>query len=92
MSLYGGANPAPYAPRAPSPSPYGARAPSPSPYGQGVRAPSPLPYGRGPPSPIPPTQALQPSPANAGGQIQAGAITYTTSTSPDGKMTYHPFK
>lgn len=84
MSLY----------RAPSPSPYPPRAPSPSPMGYGPpRASSPNPYGHhGPPSPIPPTQALQPSPANPSGQIQAGSITYTTSSSPDGKVTYHPFK
>lgn len=73
---------------------YYPRAPSPSPYGGPPRAPSPLPYGHGPPSPIPPTQALQPVPNSApgGGQIQPGTITYTTSTSPDGKITYHPFK
>ncbi len=71
---------------------YAPRAPSPSPYGAPPRAPSPLPLGYGPPSPIPPTQALQPVPATPSGQIQPGAITYTTSTSPDGRTTYHPFK
>ncbi|KAI0307365.1 hypothetical protein B0F90DRAFT_1923083 [Multifurca ochricompacta] len=52
------------------------------------RSSSPSPYG--PPSPIPPTTPLQPS--APGGQIQPGTITYTTSTSPDGRLTYHPFK
>jgi hypothetical protein len=52
------------------------------------RAPSPLPYG--PPSPVPSAHGL---PSSApGGQIQPGTITYTTSTSPDGRLTYHPFK
>ncbi|TFY77284.1 hypothetical protein EWM64_g6724 [Hericium alpestre] len=34
-------------------------------------------------------QSISPIP-NA--QVQPGTITYTTSTSPDGRMTYHPFK
>ncbi|KAI6164973.1 hypothetical protein EDD17DRAFT_1872070 [Pisolithus thermaeus] len=29
---------------------------------------------------------------SSGGQIQPGAITYTTSTGPDGETVYHPFK
>ncbi|KAI9507710.1 hypothetical protein F5148DRAFT_1202727 [Russula earlei] len=94
-SLYRAPSPSPYAPRAPSPSPYAQRAPSPLPYARAPspspfapRAPSPLPYG--PPSPVPPTQML-PAP-NSGGHIQPGTITYTTTTSPDGKVTYHPFK
>jgi hypothetical protein len=70
---------------------YYQRAPSPSPYANAPRAPSPLPYG--PPSPVPPTHPLQPAPnSGPGGQIQPGTITYTTSTSPDGKTTYHPFR
>ncbi|KAI0303193.1 hypothetical protein BC826DRAFT_965764 [Russula brevipes] len=71
------------------------RASSPSPYPPQGRAPSPLPYGHGPPSPVPPIQPLQqPGPpiSAPGGQIQPGAVTYTTSTSPDGKLTYHPFR
>ncbi|KAI9466807.1 hypothetical protein BJY52DRAFT_1234481 [Lactarius psammicola] len=44
------------------------------------RSPSPSPYALAPPSPTGP-----------GGQIQPGTITYTTSTSPDGRLTYHPF-
>ncbi|KAH7888011.1 hypothetical protein F5I97DRAFT_1805410 [Phlebopus sp. FC_14] len=37
--------------------------------------------------------AVQPQPYSppSGAQIQPGAITYTTSTSPDGQVTYHPF-
>ncbi|KAH9999368.1 hypothetical protein BJV77DRAFT_1064275 [Russula vinacea] len=97
-------SPNPYGQRAPSPNPYGQRAPSPNPYGQRAPSPNPyaprassplppLPYGHGPPSPIPPTQALQPAPNSApGSQIQPGTITYTTSTSPDGRSIYHPFK
>ncbi|KAI0269190.1 hypothetical protein BC834DRAFT_616728 [Gloeopeniophorella convolvens] len=54
------------------------------------RSPSPSPYA--PPSPIP-SPAMQAQPMSApGGQIQPGTITYTTSTSPDGRLTYHPFK
>lgn len=34
-------------------------------------------------------QPYSPAP---GGQIQPGAITYTTSTGPDGQVTYHPFR
>lgn len=34
-------------------------------------------------------QPFSPSP---GGQIQPGAITYTTSTGPDGQIVYHPFR
>jgi len=100
--MYRAPSPSPFPPRAPSPLPYGQRAPSPLPYGQRApsplpyapRAPSPLPsYGHGPPSPIPPTQPLQPAPNSApGSQIQPGTITYTTTTSPDGRATYHPFK
>ncbi|KAI6047071.1 hypothetical protein EDC04DRAFT_2556651 [Pisolithus marmoratus] len=33
-----------------------------------------------------------PYPPSPGGQIQPGAITYTTSTGPDGQTIYHPFK
>ncbi|KAI0254349.1 hypothetical protein BJV78DRAFT_71161 [Lactifluus subvellereus] len=58
------------------------------------RSSSPSPYG--PPSPVPPLQTLpQAQPMSAPmqqGQIQPGTITYTTSTSPDGKILYHPFK
>ncbi|KAF8268269.1 hypothetical protein EI94DRAFT_1197862 [Lactarius quietus] len=52
------------------------------------RSSSPSPYG--PPSPVPSATGLPPS--GPGGQIQPGTITYTTSTSPDGRLTYHPFK
>ncbi|KIJ70483.1 hypothetical protein HYDPIDRAFT_122358 [Hydnomerulius pinastri MD-312] len=34
----------------------------------------------------------QPYSPPSGGQIQPGAITYTTSTSPDGQIIYHPFR
>ncbi|KAI0047307.1 hypothetical protein FA95DRAFT_1267312 [Auriscalpium vulgare] len=34
----------------------------------------------------------QPLGAPGSGQIAPGTITYTTSTSPDGRVTYHPFK
>jgi len=34
----------------------------------------------------------QPYSPPAGGQIQPGSITYTTSTGPDGQTVYHPFK
>lgn len=34
----------------------------------------------------------QPYSQSSGGQIQPGAITYTTSTGPDGQTVYHPFK
>ncbi|KAH9179919.1 hypothetical protein EDB89DRAFT_1923900 [Lactarius sanguifluus] len=53
------------------------------------RSPSPSPYA--PPSPVPGQQPGL-SQAGPGGQIQPGTITYTTSTSPDGRLTYHPFK
>ncbi|KAH9077390.1 hypothetical protein EDB83DRAFT_2671984 [Lactarius deliciosus] len=43
------------------------------------------------PSPVPGQQPGL-SQAGPGGQIQPGTITYTTSTSPDGRLTYHPFK
>ncbi|KAH9007031.1 hypothetical protein EDB86DRAFT_2869628 [Lactarius hatsudake] len=52
------------------------------------RSPSPSPYA--PPSPVPGQQPGL-SQAGPGGQIQPGTITYTTSTSPDGRLTYHPF-
>ena len=34
----------------------------------------------------------QPYAPSSGGQIQPGAVTYTTSTGPDGQVIYHPFK
>jgi len=34
----------------------------------------------------------QPFSPPAGGQIQPGAVTYTTSNGPDGQLIYHPFK
>ena len=34
----------------------------------------------------------QPYSPSSGGQIQPGAVTYTTSTDPDGQIIYHPFK
>ncbi|KAF8138682.1 hypothetical protein EV363DRAFT_539850 [Boletus edulis] len=34
----------------------------------------------------------QPFSPPPGGQIQAGTVTYTTSTGPDGQLIYHPFK
>ena len=34
----------------------------------------------------------QPFSTPAGGQIQPGAVTYTTSTGPDGQVIYHPFR
>ncbi|KAK7060259.1 hypothetical protein VNI00_001024 [Paramarasmius palmivorus] len=53
---------------------------------------SPSPYGPPPETqfstPYAPAAPQSPSP----GQIQPGQITYTTSTGPDGKMIYHPFK
>lgn len=52
------------------------------------RSPSPSPYP--PRSPVPNQPGL--TQTGPGGQIQPGTITYTTSTSPDGRLTYHPFK
>lgn len=33
-----------------------------------------------------------PMPGAQGGPIQPGSITYTTTTNPDGSITYHPFR
>ncbi|KAI0303192.1 hypothetical protein BC826DRAFT_983885 [Russula brevipes] len=68
------------------------RDPTPNP---GPFTSSPLSWGGAvPPNPVPQNQPLQqPGPpiSAPGSQIQPGAVTYTTSTSPDGKLTYHPF-
>ncbi|KAI3596792.1 hypothetical protein WG66_016389 [Moniliophthora roreri] len=57
---------------------------SPSPYG-----PPPDPgFGTPYASTVAPATPQSPSP----GHIQPGSITYTTSTGPDGKIIYHPFK
>lgn len=46
-----------------------------------------------PPSPLMMSQQQpQPFSPSNGQQIQAGQITYTSSTAPDGRITYHPFK
>ncbi|KAL1743570.1 hypothetical protein HDZ31DRAFT_64928 [Schizophyllum fasciatum] len=79
--------PAPYAqsPYAPAGTPaYGARAASPyAPPATLPHTPGPAtPYGEAPPQPQPQGQAA----------IQPGSITYTTSTGPDGRLVYHPFK
>ncbi|KAL1732730.1 hypothetical protein EV714DRAFT_270359 [Schizophyllum commune] len=90
----------PYAPTAPSPygqpaaSPYatstpayGARAASP--YAQ----PSMLPHTPGPTTPYGDPGMGAPQPQTQGqASIQPGSITYTTSTGPDGRLVYHPFK
>ncbi|KAF8165047.1 hypothetical protein B0H34DRAFT_220908 [Crassisporium funariophilum] len=58
---------------------------APSPYGN--RAPSP--YGNRASSPYAPEHQQLPSgPA----QVGPGSVTYTTSTGPDGRVLYHPFK
>lgn len=87
--MYRSSSPNPYG-RAASPNPYG-RAASPNPYGQ--RAPSP--YQAVPPqgSPYQQTQSVphHQLPGNEGVPTP-GTITYTTTVTPDGRTTYHPFR
>ncbi|TRM68430.1 hypothetical protein BD626DRAFT_545522 [Schizophyllum amplum] len=104
-SHYGQAATSPYA--QPATSPYaqtGASAyatPATSPYAQ-TSAPA---YGARAASPYAPPMAMPQTPGTAYGDpgvpqpqtqgqagIQPGSITYTTSTGPDGRLVYHPFK
>ncbi|KAL6298737.1 hypothetical protein BKA93DRAFT_830439 [Sparassis latifolia] len=54
----------------------------------------PFPGGASPMMPVQsfPPVVGSPSPTVSQSQIQPGAITYTTTTGPDGQVTYHPFR